>query len=50
MAREYEDFVKTKYHQLQEVLYLDGRWPCGWTGEVPDDMENAFAMGKLAVL
>lgn len=50
MAREYEDLVPTKYHELQERFYLAGRWPCGWIGEVPDDMEGAFAMGKLAVL
>lgn len=50
MAREYEDCVATKYHQLQEYLYLSGRWPCGWIGAVPDDMEGAFAMGKMAVL
>lgn len=50
MAREYEDLVASKYHKLQEGLYLAGRWPCGWIGEVPDDMENAFAVGKLAVL
>jgi len=50
LAREYEDLVVTEYHQLLEQLYLAGRWPCGWIGEVPDDMEGAFAMGKLAVL
>jgi hypothetical protein len=50
MAREYEDLVATKYHTLQEHLYLAGRWPCGWIGEVPDDMESAFVTGKLAVL
>lgn len=50
MAREYEDLVATQYHRLQERLYLAGRWPCGWIGVVPDDMEGAFAMGKLAVL
>ena len=50
LAREYEDIAVTKYHQLQEHLYLAGRWPCGWIGEVSDDMEDAFAIGKLAVL
>ncbi|PKB13886.1 hypothetical protein [Janthinobacterium sp. 64] len=50
MAREYEHLVATQYHRLHEHLYLVGRWPCGWIGEVPDDMESAFEMGKLAVL
>lgn len=50
LAREYEDLVLTRYHNLQEHLYLSGRWPCGWIGEVPDEMHGAFAMGKLAVL
>jgi hypothetical protein len=50
MAREHEFIVKTKYFGLLEHWYLAGRFPCGWVGDVPDDMEDAFALGKLAVL
>lgn len=51
MAHEYEDAVSlTKYRELFEYWFLAGHFPCGWIGEVPDDMEGAFAMGKLAVL
>jgi hypothetical protein len=50
MAREHEFIIKTKYFGLLEHWYLAGRFPCGWIGEVPDDMENAFEVGKLAVL
>ncbi len=51
MAHEYEDAVSvTKYRELFERWFLAGHFPCGWVGEVPDDMEGAFAMGKLAVL
>lgn len=50
MAHEYGDVVRTRYHELLEHWYLAGRFPCGWIGEVPDDMEGAFQMGKLAVL
>jgi hypothetical protein len=34
---------------LTKQLYLGGRFPCGWIGEVPDDFGGAFQMGKLAV-
>ncbi len=51
MVREYEDLVpRTRYYELQEQWYLAGRFPCGWIGEVPDEMEGAFEVGKLAVL
>ncbi|SEL68022.1 hypothetical protein SAMN05216359_113137 [Roseateles sp. YR242] len=51
MVHEYEDVVSiTKYCELFEYWFLVGHFPCGWIGEVPDDMEGAFAMGKLAVL
>lgn len=51
MAHEYEDVVSiTKYRELFKYWFLAGHFPCGWIGEVPDDMERAFAMGKLAVL
>lgn len=50
MAREYEDLVRTRYYELLEHWYMAGRFPCGWIGAVPDDMEDAFQMGKLAVL
>lgn len=51
MAREYEDLVpRTRYYELVEHWFLAGRFPCGWIGEVPEDMAGAFAVGKLAVL
>lgn len=51
MVREYEDLVpRTRYYEQLEHWYLAGRFPCGWIGEVPDDMDGAFEMGKLAVL
>lgn len=50
MAREYGDVVRTRYHDLLERWYLAGRFPCGWVGEVPDEMDGAFQMGKMAVL
>ena len=50
MAREYSDIFRTKYHEMVEGFYLAGRFPCGWVGEVPDEMEDAFRVGKLAVL
>jgi hypothetical protein len=51
MAHEYEDVVSiTKYRELFEYWFLAGHFPCGWIGKVPDDMEGAFQMGKLAVL
>jgi hypothetical protein len=51
VAHEYEDAVSlTKYRELFEYWFFAGHFPCGWIGEVPDDMEGAFAMGKLAVL
>jgi hypothetical protein len=51
MAHEYEDLVGiSKYYELIERFYLIGRFPCGWVGEVPDDMQGAFQVGKLAVL
>jgi hypothetical protein len=50
MASEYKDLVSTKYYQLLEYWYLAGHFPCGWLGEVPEDMEDAFSVGKLAVI
>jgi hypothetical protein len=41
---------RTKYYALLEHWYLAGRFPCGWIGEVPDDMKDAFETGRLAVL
>jgi hypothetical protein len=49
IAHEYRHLVRTKYYDLLEYWYLSGHFPCGWIGEVPDDMENAFSSGKLAV-
>jgi len=40
----------SRYYQLLEYWYLAGHFPCGWIGEVPDDMKGAFQMGKLVVL
>lgn len=51
MAHEYEDVLSiTRYRELFEHWFLAGHFPCGWIGDVPDDMEGAFAVGKLAVL
>lgn len=51
MSHEYEDLVPiSKYYELVEQLYLASRFPCGWVGEVPDNMAEAFEIGKLAVL
>lgn len=51
MVHEYSDLVPlSKYYQLLERYYLAGRFPCGWIGEVPDNMAGAFELGKLAVL
>ena len=51
MAHEYESLVPlSHYCQLVEHWYLAGHFPCGWIGEVPEDMEGAFEVGKLAVL
>lgn len=51
VACEYEDLVPiSRYYELLRHWYLAGRFPCGWLGEVPDDMEGAFQVGKLAVL
>lgn len=51
MAYEYADLVPvSRYYRLLEHWYLAGHFPCGWIGEVPDNMEGAFQVGKLAVL
>lgn len=51
MAYEYQDLVPiSRYYELLEYWYLAGHFPCGWIGEVPDEMKDAFQMGKLAVL
>jgi len=50
MSREYEDLVRTRYYGLLEQWFLAGHFPCGWIGDVPDDLEDAFTVGKLAVL
>lgn len=51
MAYEYQDLVPiSRYYELVEHWYLVGHFPCGWIGEVPDEMAGAFQMGKLAVL
>lgn len=51
MSYEYEHLVPvSKYYKLVEEQYLAGRFPCGWVGQVPDDMAGAFELGKLAVL
>lgn len=50
MAREYGDVVRTRYVELVEQAWLEGRFPCGWVGRVPDDMRDAFESGRLAVL
>jgi hypothetical protein len=50
MASEYKDLVSTGYYQLLDYWYEAGHFPCGWLGEVPEDMENAFSVGQLAVM
>lgn len=50
MACEYENYVRTKYYGLLGKSYMDGRFPCGWVGEVPDDFLGAFEVGRLAIL
>ncbi|WP_157604403.1 hypothetical protein [Rhizobacter sp. Root1221] len=50
MAHEYNDVTCSRYHRLLLESYLGGRFPCGWVGEVPDEMAGAFEVGKLAVL
>lgn len=49
MAHEYHDIISTRYYNLMKYWYLAGHFPCGWIGEVPENMENAFHFGKLAV-
>lgn len=49
MAHEYQDLIVTRYYDLMAHWYLAGHFPCGWIGEVPENMENAFHTGKLAV-
>lgn len=50
LAHEYRHLVRTRYYELLERWYFAGHFPCGWIGEVPDDMENAFMLGRLAVI
>lgn len=50
MTREYGDLVRPRYVDLVEQVWLAGRFPCGWVGEVPGDMRDAFDKGRLAVL
>ena len=50
IAREYEECIRTRYYDLLERSYLTGRFPCGWIGDVTDNMEGAFVKGKMAVL
>lgn len=50
MASEYKDLLSTKYYEALERWYLAGHFPCGWIGEVPEDMEDAFSVGRLAAM
>lgn len=50
MASEYNDLFSTKYYEALKLWYLAGHFPCGWIGEVPEDMEDAFSVDKLAVI
>lgn len=50
LSYEYKDAIKSRYYELLEHWLILGRFPCGWIGQVPDNMKDAFTIGKMAVL
>lgn len=49
MSLEYSDYILTEYYKKLIYCYLNGHFPCGWVGDVPEDFEGAFNVGKLVV-
>lgn len=49
IALEYSDLYQSEYYTKLVYWYLNGHFPCGWEGEVPEDFEGAFQVGKLVV-
>lgn len=49
MQLEYQHISETEYYKALMKWYLGGHFPCGWKGELADNMHDTFANGKLAV-
>ncbi|AKZ64478.1 hypothetical protein F506_19070 [Herbaspirillum hiltneri N3] len=49
IAFEYSDFYQSRYYSELAYWYLNGHFPCSWVGDVAEDFEDAFSLGKLVV-
>jgi hypothetical protein len=49
MSLEYSEYIQTDYYKKIMDWYLNGNFPCGWIGDVRENFEGAFELGKLVV-
>lgn len=49
IALEYSRIYRSKYFEKLAHWYLNGNFPCGWQGDVPEDFEEAFKSGRMMV-